>query len=191
MEVIFLITAISLFTYMVLATYDGLYLHLWKYQLYNRIESKLEHLTHTLRAILFPLIVIFLVLNQQNFFWFLIGLLLVVIDFVILAIDAHSEEDSRKFMGGLPKQEYILHLFANATHYGLVVLIIALKIRFTENTLLFISEIDYSSLAGRTLLFVAENAVPGAFILALLHILLAIEGPRNFLHNQRIKVNCC
>ena len=57
MEIIYYLSAIFLVLFMLLATYDGLYLHLWKYELFKREESSFEHKTHTIRAILFPLIV--------------------------------------------------------------------------------------------------------------------------------------
>jgi hypothetical protein len=42
-----------------LAALDGLYLHLWKYQLHVRPESAAEHRLHTTRAVLFvPILVL-------------------------------------------------------------------------------------------------------------------------------------
>lgn len=191
MEIIFIATASSLLAFMVLATYDGFYLHLWKYRLYNREESKFEHLTHTVRAILFPAIVLLLLVNQSNFNMFLAGIALAILDFVVLALDANSEDESRKFMGGLPKREYILHLFSNAFHYGVVILALVMKIRITGNTIHFVNNLDFSSFGGQFLLFVANNAIPGALILALLHILLSLNKSRAFLDHQRMRVTCC
>ncbi len=191
MDIVYIATAISLLAYMVLATYDGFYLHLWKYRLYAQQESKFEHLTHTIRAVFFPLIVIFLLINQTNFYLFLVGMLIAVFDFVVLALDANSEQESRKFMGGLPKGEYILHLFSNAFHYGVIVLAIVIKIRVSANGLSFVNNHDFSSFAGKFLVFVADNAIPGAIIIALLHVLLSINKSRSFLDHQRLKITCC
>lgn len=52
-----LISTILLAAFAVLAIIDGFYLHIFKYQLHNHPKSKFEHLTHTVRAVLFPLIV--------------------------------------------------------------------------------------------------------------------------------------
>ena len=46
MEILFLLSMICLIAFMFLATYDGAYLHLWKYELFNRKESEFEHKTH-------------------------------------------------------------------------------------------------------------------------------------------------
>ena len=57
MEILFLLSMICLIVFMILATYDGAYLHLWKYELFNQKGSQFEHETHTIRALLFPIIV--------------------------------------------------------------------------------------------------------------------------------------
>lgn len=106
----FLISTILLTSFAILAVIDGFYLHIFKYQLFNHPESKFEHLTHTIRAILFPLIVYFLFISQNCQTSFSLGILFVFLDIVVLGIDAYVEKDSRAFMGGLPRWEYILHL---------------------------------------------------------------------------------
>ena len=191
MEIVYFATAFSLFAFMVLATYDGCYLHLWKYRLYAQEESKFEHLTHTIRAILFPLIVFFLLLNQGNFLLFTVGIVLSILDFVVLALDANSEQDSRKFMGGLPKSEYVLHLFSNAFHYGVVILAVVINLRFTDNGVTFSNQVNFSGMAGTILTFVAQNAIPGAVLLAILHVLLSFNPTRHLIDNQRLKIKCC
>ena len=115
METLFILSIIFLIAFMLLATYDGAYLHLWKYELFNREESSFEHKTHTIRAILFPLIVWLLFINI-DVVSFKIGVSLVVLDLVVLGVDAYSEKESRSFMNGLPTWEYILHLFEQLHH---------------------------------------------------------------------------
>ncbi len=102
MEILFLLSMICLIAFMILATYDGAYLHLWKYELFNRSESLFEHKTHTVRAIFFPIIV-WLLFIETNIIGFWIGLTVVVLDLIVLGIDAYSEKESREFMNGLPK----------------------------------------------------------------------------------------
>lgn len=51
MEMAFIISIVLLIAYSLLALFDGVFLHLYKYRLYEHKESKFEHLTHTIRAI--------------------------------------------------------------------------------------------------------------------------------------------
>lgn len=175
---------------MVLATYDGLYLHLFKYGLFNRDESIFEHKTHTVRAVLFPLIIFFLFVNETNFLGFLIGLLLVLLDLIVLAVDAYSEKESRSFMGGLPRWEYIVHLFANALHFSAIVLVLSLKVRVTDMGLLFVDQFANSP-AKELFSVVSINVIPGAVLLALLHFLLLLAKPKKIWNTHRNKLTCC
>mgnify|MGYP000235426253 CR=1 FL=1 len=190
MDILFYSATLSLILFMILATYDGFYLHIWKYSLFNKSESKFEHKTHTVRAILFPLIVWFLFVEQSNYTAFLIGLSLVCIDLIVLAIDAYSEKDSRAFMGGLPQWEYIIHLFANGFHFAAIMLLIAVRLDIHEGQLLF-SNIIYQSTASQWFEFVALNTIPGAIILAVLHIILMLNRPQTLWSHYRSKVTCC
>lgn len=100
MEFLFFLASGCLIFFMVLATYEGFFLHIFKYELFNRQESTFEHKTHAIRAVLFPLIVWLLFINETSFIGFLIGIALVTLDLIVLGIDAHSEKESRSFMGG-------------------------------------------------------------------------------------------
>lgn len=184
------LTAITLLLFMVLATYDGAYLHLFKFRLYAQTNSKIEHITHTLRAIFFPLIIWALFLNNGNALLFYLGLVLAFTDFIVLALDAFYEKDSRAFMGGLPQKEYIMHLFSNAFHYGLVILAMVLQLTLSNNTIRF-NAINYEGFSGTFLLFIAKNALPGATLLALLHVLLCLPKPAKFIDRYRLKISCC
>ena len=170
MEILYYLSALFLVLFMLLATYDGLYLHLWKYELFKRKESIFEHKTHTVRAILFPLIIWFLFVNKDNFSFY-VGISLVILDLIVLAIDAYSEEDSRKFMDGLPKWEYILHLFSNGFHFAATGLLLAIRINITENGL-SINTIENVSKGQELLNFISVNIIPGAILMALLHLFL-------------------
>ena len=137
-----LISTILLTAFAVLAVIDGFYLHIFKYQLFNYMESKFEHLTHTIRAILFPLIVYFLFITQNCQISFYVGILFVLIDIIVLGIDAFVEKDSRSFMGGLPRWEYILHLFVNGFHFASIAVFLALKLTFTENGIEIVQDLS-------------------------------------------------
>lgn len=186
----FLISTILLSAFALLAVIDGFYLHIFKYQLFNHKESKFEHLTHTIRAILFPLIVYFLFITQNCQTSFYLGILLVVMDVIVLGIDAFVEKDSRNFMGGLPKWEYILHLFVNGFHFASIAVFFTLKLTFTENGIEIIQ--DLSTLKNFGLFqFVAVNLLPGAIILALIHVMTSINITKVYWNNLRTKITCC
>ena len=170
MEILYYLIIICLIGFMIIATYDGLYLHLWKYELFKRNESKFEHKTHTVRAVLFPLILWFLFINEDSIsFWF--GISLFIIDLIILGIDAFSEKDSRKSIGGLPRWEYILHLFVNSFHFATILLIIATRTEITEFTL-EINEILNNSFGQQLTKSIAFNIIPGAILMAFVHLIL-------------------
>lgn len=190
MEIIYLLATICLILFMVLATYDGFYLHIFKYGLFNREESYFEHKTHTIRAILFPLIIYFLIIDETSVISFLIGLALVILDLIILAIDSYSEKESRSFMGGLPRWEYIVHLFANGFHFSVIILVLAMKIKITPNGFIFVDQFALTP-ARELFIFISANVIPGALFLAALHVLLLLERPRSIWNSYRTKVTCC
>jgi len=190
MDILFYLATASLTLFMLLATYDGFYLHIWKYRLFDRQESLFEHKTHTVRAILFPLIVWLLFVNETNFSLFIIGIALVVVDIVVLGIDAYHEKESRSFMGGLPKWEYIVHIFANAFHFSAIILVLSIRLEVSEGTLLFVDSLVRSQ-AHNLFQWVAVNVIPGAVILALLHFILMLKKPKTVWLNYRAKVTCC
>lgn len=190
MEILLVLASICLILFMILATFDGFYLHIFKYSLFNHKESIFEHKTHTIRAILFPLIIWFLFINESNQNLFFLGFGLVIIDLIVLGIDAFSETESRKFMGGLPKWEYITHLFSNSFHFSAIILVLALKIRILNDSMVFVHEIP-ASWAKELFTFISINVIPGAIILALLHLLLLKERPRLLWNNYRLKITCC
>jgi len=175
---------------MILATYDGFYLHIFKYGLFNYKESKFEHQIHTVRAILFPLILYTVFLNEGNSILFITGMGLFILDLIVLGIDAYAESESRSFMGGLPKWEYILHLFSNSFHFAAVLLVLALKIDIKDGSLLLLQNIP-NSVPKDVFLFVSVNMIPGAIILAFLHLFLLMEAPKALWNNYRSKIICC
>jgi hypothetical protein len=171
MEIIFLVATALLLMFSALAIFDGFYLHLVKYRLYKHPESKLEHLMHLVRAVLFPCILTFLYLRTDiTSFW--IGTAFVALDILALGIDAYTEGDSRVFMGGLPRWEYILHLFVNGFHFAGVAVYFVAKLRILPESVQIITNFDgiywYSIFT-----FVVQQMLPGAVLMALLHIIVA------------------
>jgi hypothetical protein len=106
---------------------DGLYLHLWRYRLYARSQTRLEHLAHTGRALLLPPILYLALLGigiplTTRIGW-LVGLS--AADWTIGIWDALLEKRSREASGGLPHHEYLVHLIATGLHSGAEVLSVA------------------------------------------------------------------
>ena len=185
-----LISTILLLLFAILAVIDGFYLHIFKYQLHNHEESKLEHLTHTIRAILFPLIVYFLFIIQNSTVGFFIGIFLLTVDIIILGIDAFSEKESRAFMGGLPRWEYILHLFVNGFHFGAIAVFLAVKLNLGATGISIVP--DLSNMMNYDLFkFVADNLIPGAILIAVIHVMTSFNATRPIWNTLRSKISCC
>lgn len=171
METGFTIATILLVLFGLLATFDGVYLHIFKYRLYDHPESKFEHLTHTVRALLFPLILYFLFL-QHTVMAFFIGTGLVVLDVLVLAADAFVEKDSRTFMGGLPRWEYIIHLFVNGFHFAAIAVFLVLRLDVGTDGLQLRS--NFAGIASYdAFTWLARNLIPGGVFFGLLHVFVA------------------
>lgn len=185
-----LISSITLTAFAILAVIDGFYLHIFKYKLFEHQESKFEHFTHTLRAILFPLIVYFLFIMQNCTTCFYIGISLVAIDIAVLMVDAYVEKDSRAFMGGLPRWEYILHLFVNGFHFASIAVFLVLKLNLTNLGIELVQ--DLSSLPNYDVFqLIAINLIPGAALLALVHIATSLNFTKMYWNKYREKITCC
>ncbi|WP_299333427.1 hypothetical protein [uncultured Psychroserpens sp.] len=190
METLYYLSSLCLIFFMVLATYDGFYLHIWKYELFNKKESLFEHKTHTIRAILFPLIICFLFINTVYPWSFYIGLSLVILDLITLGIDAYVENDSRAFMNGLPKWEYIIHLFSNSFHFAAIILIIATRISISDGALTLTYGLD-PGFGKDVMQFIAINIIPGSIVLALIHLILILPQGKSLWNAHRLKITCC
>ena len=190
MEILLYLLAACLSLFGVLGIIDGFYLHIWRYRLYEHTESRFEHLTHTARTVLFPGIVCCLFLFPNEPGMYQLGLFLVLADIGVLAVDAYSEKDSRAFMGGLPHWEYILHLFVNGFHFGSILLFIGLKFS-VEPSGLIAREIDLSTPAGHLVHWLAVNILPGAVLMAVLHIWVSLPGGRVWWQIKRNRITCC
>lgn len=181
MEMAFLILSVLLLLVALLALFDGLYLHLIRYQLQNQSDSRLEHLTHTLRVIFFPLILYFLFLNHHHSFGFILGNGIVLLDLLVLGIDAYAEKDSRAFMGGLPRWEYILHLFVNGFHFALIAVFLSVIINFSEHEFSLVANFnDVNNFQSFEKL--VRLILPGSILFAFIHLVLAIPKINSYLN---------
>jgi hypothetical protein len=105
---------------------DGLYFHLWKFRLYARPASQLEHVTHTIRACLLGPMLWFAFVSAN--LWALIAL--VALDSAVVLGDVSMENESRRALGGIPTAEYLVHVMATALHSAAVALAIGFWWKF-------------------------------------------------------------
>lgn len=160
---------IFLVVFAVLSFLDGVYLHLIVYKLPENPESKFEHLTHTLRAILFlPILLTIFYWNLSgSMLLFAVGL--IIVDLIIEAIDVISERRSRKSIGGLSDREYLLHVTLTTTRVAAITLFLASKPK--DAWFAALSLADYPEVA-RTIVL---NLIPGAIVITVLHIALIMH----------------
>ena len=111
----------------VVAAVDGLYLHLWKYRLYARPESRREHKLHTAQGILFIPVIFFLFYQDFGGWALWAGVLFLAAEQVVEILDVLDERDSRASLGGLSSTEYALHAVAITARTAAVALALAAK----------------------------------------------------------------
>lgn len=184
------ITLITLLTaFALLGMYDGFYLHIFKYKLYNHNESKKEHMAHTIRGVLFPAI-LYCSYMASGEIWFIVGLALLGIDIIVTLVDAYMEGDSRKFMGGLPRQEYIIHLLVNGFHFAAIAVLIIARINLNGDGFVLTDDITFAK-SYPILMWLVKNLIPGAILIAALHVFVAIPRTAIYWNMLRNKVSCC
>ena len=148
---------------------DGFYYHLWKFKLHLHSETRFEHWTHTIRAATFLAILFLFFLNDYGGKWFLLGVVIVILDIIVLVVDMVAEGNSRQNLGGLPHKEYIIHVVANTLHFISLALIMAAKPLTAWN---INSPTNLHREFPEFTQIVAENLIPGATLLVLGHVLL-------------------
>lgn len=164
---------IAIGAFAAIAAFDGLYLHLYRFRLHTRPESFVEHVTHSLHALLFPAIVYLLFGANHGgaLLWLAAGL--VTVDFFVETWDVLIENGSRRSLGGLPSYEYWLHTVAITTRVAAVTLVFAAKplAAWSLSSPLVLSA-PYPAIAttGAMLIW------PGAIGIGLLHV--ALMHPR-------------
>jgi hypothetical protein len=104
---------------------DGVYFHLWKYKLYARRASRLEHVIHSLRAVLLPLTLWFGYVAPREPAMFVVFGLVELCDFGLVVWDVSIENASRRDLGGLSTAEYLVHVVATTLHSGSIALAMA------------------------------------------------------------------
>lgn len=189
MEVAYITVIILLVLFVIFALFDGLYLHLIRYKLHEQKESRSEHISHTIRAILFPLILYVLFLGNSDEAFY-IGLIIVTTDILVLGADAYMEKDSRAFMGGLPRWEYILHLMVNGFHFASIAVFIVIKVKLDETGFILIH--DFQRIPQYHLFnAIIKQLIPGGILMALIHFALLFPKPVVYYNRIASKLKCC
>lgn len=190
MEIAFTLAIVLLTLFALLGLYDGFYLHIFKYKLYAHPESRTEHLMHTIRGVLFPAILYFLYLRSDCIACFYVGMVLVLLDIITLGIDAFVEKDSRAFMDGLPRWEYIVHLFVNGFHFASIAVFLIIKLSFDNNAVHF--RTDFASASNYpAFIWLVKNLIPGAILMCLIHIMVLFPSTSKYWDRLRNKITCC
>lgn len=115
-----LVSAVCLIGLTTIAGIDGLYFHLLRYRLHSRPASRYEHLLHTLNAILFVPLVALTFCSQPLGLWRWGGVALLLSSIVIEVLDVRCEEASRRDLGGLSRNEYLMHFLMSGLRAGTV-----------------------------------------------------------------------
>ncbi|MCB0405295.1 MAG: hypothetical protein KDD51_10960 [Bdellovibrionales bacterium] len=113
-ETIYLSAVVSLVLFAVIGVFDGVYYHLYRYNLQSHPEARLEHWIHTLRAFVFAAfsLLIFVMNVGGKLLWVAVGL--VALDVILEAIDILVEKEARAKLGGISSGEALVHVMATA-----------------------------------------------------------------------------
>lgn len=181
---LFIVSIILLALFSFLSFFDGVYYHLVKYKLQENKDSKKEHLTHTLRAILFIPIVLFIFYWKTTGWMLWIGLFFVVCDFIVEAIDVFEERKSRIALGGLSSGEYFLHIVLTTLRVSSLSFALAARplIAYSHRI-----ELAHVSTWHEQLVF---QLIPGAIVVATLHLVLIVR-PYLISELQKYFMSCC
>lgn len=106
--------SLAFFTaFLLVASIDGIYYHLHRFRLWAHRETWGEHVLHTLRAELVPLMLWAFFMQGPA-----LGLAaaLVGLDVLATVLDVRIEPKSRRRFGGLPRGELLVHVVATVLH---------------------------------------------------------------------------
>ena len=93
-------------------------------------------------------------------------------------------------MGGLPKWEYILHLFVNGFHFASIAVFLVIKIKLVNNEFTLVQ--NFNGIENHLIfIFIVKNLIPGAIIIAIIHIITLFASTKIFWNKIRTKVTCC
>ncbi len=159
--------------FVALSTVDGVYLHLWRYRLWARADSRREHWLHTARAVLFAPIVLLVFAQPTAGAALWTGVALLAVDQVFEVLDVLEERRSRAGLGGLSSGEYLVHAVLVTLRAAAVALALASRpaAAWALDAPLTIG--TYPS----SIVMLVDQLVPGALIVAVLHVWLGLRRP--------------
>ncbi|HEX3133585.1 MAG TPA: hypothetical protein VHX44_08370 [Planctomycetota bacterium] len=166
-----LITALLTLLYALVAAVDGLWLHLWRYRLHVRAPT--EHAVHTLRAVLFPIVVATLLMGWATGVVLWLGALITALDLLLVARNAAMETHTRDFQHGLPAGEAALHTLLQALHATVLSCAIAVR-PWSAWTTASPTEVAPGALAH----WIFVVVLVGSSAVAVIHVVLSARGAR-------------
>lgn len=125
----FLVSAsgVLLILFSAIGTFDGLYYHLFKFELHRRPEAAWEQKLHTVRAFLFVPVGVLLYAGNFGGVLLWIAAVFIAADFVVELLDVAAEKQSRRNVGGISSGEYMVHIAGTSVRIASVVLALAAK----------------------------------------------------------------
>jgi hypothetical protein len=98
---------------MPIAAFDAFYYHIYRFRLYDQPSSRMEEVTHILRAINYGVYVTVMTYGRPEgaFYWGFAAAM--SCELVVGIWDTLIEPESRKPLGGIPRFEYALHVFGS------------------------------------------------------------------------------
>ena len=162
-----------------MASYDGLYLHLYKYKLHARKESQKEHLLHSINAFIFPWSIFFIFLYEFKGYYLWFGLALTVISLTIEFLDVFEERRSRMDLGGLTTFEYACHMAMGSLRASYTTLILMTR---PASDWLLSSESNFQFFQFAWMKFFIYSIVLCSLAIGFLHVYLIFHGFRTLSH---------
>ncbi len=158
-----------LVVFAVLAAIDGVYIHLVQLRLPSRPQSWMEHVWHSLSAVLFVPILLTIYLAPTSGLVLWLGIALLVLLHWGEVRDVQAERASRADLGGLARSELALHVVLVVTRTLSVVLALASRPAAAW------SPFAEASLGAHPAWITSTVGmlVPGAAAVALVHVYLA------------------
>lgn len=153
----------SLAAFVLLSLYDGVVVHFFIERLPTREAARIEHRLHTARALAFPAILATFFAGRGPA---LLGFGLLAMDQALEVWDMAVERRSRAHSAGLRSSEYVVH--------GLLTTLRATAVTFTVM-------IDRERMNTDLLDAFVRLLLPGAIIIALAHVVLAVPAGRALL----------
>jgi len=159
--------AACLIAFAAVALVDGIVLHLWRERLHQRPGARFEHALHSVRAVLFPIILVSLFAGATSL---AVALIIVAVDQVVEIWDMAVERQSRSFSGGLRSFEYVVHGGAITLRAAAIALLLAAR---------SLGPTPATAAGWWTLPNLVDLLLPGAILAAVVHVTLLVM-PRPF-----------